>query len=45
VPWLEKHWFEFKKRADAGDEDMKGLVEEVKSRPELRERAEWVRWD
>lgn len=33
--WLESNWGTFKARADAGDEDMKNLVTDVESRPEL----------
>ncbi|KAK4980141.1 hypothetical protein LTR42_000448 [Elasticomyces elasticus] len=32
VQWLQENWEEFNKRADAGDEDFKGMVEEVKER-------------
>lgn len=34
--WLEDNWAEFEKRAQAGDEDFMGLVEEVGKRPELK---------
>jgi len=30
--WLKQHWAEFKKRADDGDEDMKGLVADIERR-------------
>ncbi|EHK97640.1 hypothetical protein M7I_6524 [Glarea lozoyensis 74030] len=33
--WLEENWSDFEKMAAAGDEDFKGLVDEVKKRPEL----------
>jgi hypothetical protein len=33
---LEDNWAEFERRAQAGDEDFKGLIEEVGKRPELR---------
>ncbi|KAK5730781.1 hypothetical protein LTR15_000719 [Elasticomyces elasticus] len=32
VQWLQENWEEFNKRADAGNEDFKGMVEEVKER-------------
>ncbi|KAK5702600.1 hypothetical protein LTR97_003545 [Elasticomyces elasticus] len=32
VQWLQENWEEFNKRADAGDDDFKGMVEEVKER-------------
>ena len=32
VEWLEANWGEFQRRAEGGDEEMKGLVEEVKER-------------
>ncbi|KAH8684336.1 hypothetical protein BGZ60DRAFT_164463 [Tricladium varicosporioides] len=34
--WMEESWDEFENRALEGDEDFKGLVDEVKERPELR---------
>ncbi|KAH6679161.1 hypothetical protein B0J14DRAFT_580185 [Halenospora varia] len=34
--WMDESWDEFEKRASEGDEDFKGLVEEVKARPELK---------
>jgi phenylpyruvate tautomerase PptA (4-oxalocrotonate tautomerase family) len=30
--WLKQHWNEFKKRADAGNEQMKEFIEDVQSR-------------
>jgi hypothetical protein len=33
---LEDNWGGFERRAKEGDEDFKGLVEEVGRRPELR---------
>jgi len=30
--WLQEHWAEFKKRAEAGDEEMKELVEDIERR-------------
>lgn len=33
---MDESWDEFEKRASEGDEDFKGLVEEVKARPELK---------
>jgi len=30
--WLKQHWALFKKRADEGDEDMKGLVADIERR-------------
>lgn len=30
--WLQAHWSEFKKRAEAGDAEMKELVEDVERR-------------
>ncbi|KAE9379940.1 hypothetical protein N431DRAFT_458927 [Stipitochalara longipes BDJ] len=36
-PWLEQNWDTFQGRALHGDEDMKGLIEEVGRRPELRD--------
>jgi len=32
VQWLQKNWEEFNKRADAGDEDFKFMVQEVQER-------------
>ncbi|KAK0253279.1 hypothetical protein LTR57_000983 [Friedmanniomyces endolithicus] len=32
VQWLQENWGEFNRRAEAGDEDFKGMVEEVKER-------------
>lgn len=32
VAWLEENWEEFNRRADAGDEEMQGMVKEITER-------------
>lgn len=32
VQWLEENWTEFNRRADAGDQEMVGMVKEIKER-------------
>ena len=32
VQWLEDNWEEFNRKADAGDEEMKGMVKEIQER-------------
>ena len=32
VQWLEENWEEFNRRAEAGDEEMKGMVKEIQER-------------
>ena len=32
VEWLGNNWEEFNRRADAGDEEMKGMVKEITER-------------
>ena len=37
VKWLQKHKSDFQDLAEAGDEDMKGLMVELRTRPEFAE--------
>jgi phenylpyruvate tautomerase PptA (4-oxalocrotonate tautomerase family) len=38
--WFKENWSAFKARADAGDEDFIGLLEEVERRPELLKKGD-----